>query len=79
MWEVWCCQWDVPGWKMRNYYSLMRFGGVTYALSAAMIYEGIHEEPFQTANGVFLVSWSEVGLVTFSPFPSCIPVFATER
>jgi non-lysosomal glucosylceramidase len=54
-------------------------GGVTYALSAAMIYEGMHEEAFQTANGVFLVSWSEFGLVTFSPFPSCIPVFATER
>jgi uncharacterized protein (DUF608 family) len=34
----------------------MRFGGVTYALSAAMIYEGMHEEAFQTANGVFLVS-----------------------
>lgn len=44
---------------MRHYYSLMRFGGVTYALSAAMIYEGMHEEAFQTANGVFHVSWSD--------------------
>ncbi|CAM6040928.1 unnamed protein product [Sphagnum compactum] len=41
--------------QMRHYYSLMRFGGVTYALSAAMIYEGMHET-FQTANGVLLVS-----------------------
>jgi hypothetical protein len=57
---------------MRHYYSLMRFGGVTYALSAAMIYEGMHEEAFQTANGVFLVSWSELGLVTFSLFLSIL-------
>ncbi|CAK9198079.1 unnamed protein product [Sphagnum troendelagicum] len=35
--------------------------GVTYALSAAMIHEGMHEQAFRAAEGVFLAGWSDLG------------------
>ncbi len=41
--------------------------GVTYALSAAMIHEGMHEQAFQAAEGVFLAGWSDLGWVTLTP------------
>uniref|UniRef100_A0A0D6QZ21 NLGase n=2 Tax=Araucaria cunninghamii TaxID=56994 RepID=A0A0D6QZ21_ARACU len=36
--------------------------GVTYAVAAAMIHEGMVEQAFKTAEGVFESSWSENGL-----------------
>ncbi|KAJ7564688.1 hypothetical protein O6H91_02G028700 [Diphasiastrum complanatum] len=37
------------------------WSGVTYGVAAAMIHEGMLEQAFQTAEGVFLASWSEQG------------------
>ncbi|KAJ6348753.1 hypothetical protein OIU77_006347 [Salix suchowensis] len=36
--------------------------GVTYALSASMIQEGMEEMAFQTAAGIYKAAWSEEGL-----------------
>ncbi|KAH9322345.1 hypothetical protein KI387_016984, partial [Taxus chinensis] len=36
--------------------------GVTYAVAAAMIHEGMEEQAFKTASGVFEAGWSEDGL-----------------
>ncbi|CAN6475527.1 unnamed protein product [Victoria cruziana] len=36
--------------------------GVTYALAATMIHEGMEEIAFKTAGGVYEASWSEEGL-----------------
>lgn len=36
--------------------------GVTYALSASMIQEGMEEMAFQTAVGIYKAAWSEEGL-----------------
>ncbi|CAL9242910.1 unnamed protein product [Arabidopsis halleri] len=38
------------------------WSGVTYALSATMIQEGLVEMAFQTASGVYEAAWSEAGL-----------------
>ncbi|KAL9813795.1 putative glucosylceramidase [Arabidopsis thaliana] len=38
------------------------WSGVTYALSATMIQEGLVEMAFQTASGVYEAAWSETGL-----------------
>ncbi|CAN8253546.1 unnamed protein product [Cochlearia groenlandica] len=38
------------------------WSGVTYALSATMIQEGLVEMAFQTASGVYEAAWSEDGL-----------------
>lgn len=35
--------------------------GVTYALAAAMIHEGMFEQAFRAAQGVFLAGWSDLG------------------
>lgn len=36
--------------------------GVTYAVAAAMIQEGMKEEAFRTAEGVYETAWSSEGL-----------------
>ncbi|BAA97011.1 unnamed protein product [Arabidopsis thaliana] len=38
------------------------WSGVTYALSATMIQEGLVEMAFQTASGIYEAAWSETGL-----------------
>ncbi|XP_010520789.1 PREDICTED: non-lysosomal glucosylceramidase [Tarenaya hassleriana] len=38
------------------------WSGVTYALAATMIHEGLEEMAFQTANGVYEAAWSQRGL-----------------
>lgn len=35
--------------------------GVTYALAAAMIHEGMLDQAFRAAEGVFLAGWSDLG------------------
>lgn len=35
--------------------------GVTYAAAAAMIHEGMNEQAFTAAEGVFLAGWSDLG------------------
>jgi non-lysosomal glucosylceramidase len=35
--------------------------GVTYAVAAAMIHEGMNEQAFTAAEGVFLAGWSDLG------------------
>jgi uncharacterized protein (DUF608 family) len=35
--------------------------GVTYAVAAAMIHEGMHEQAFRAAEGVFTAGWSDLG------------------
>ncbi|OVA14548.1 Glucosylceramidase [Macleaya cordata] len=38
------------------------WSGVTYAVSASMIHEGLDEMAFKTASGVYEASWSQEGL-----------------
>lgn len=40
--------------------------GVTYALAAAMIHEGMHDEAFRAAKGVFTAGWSDLGYTNTS-------------
>jgi non-lysosomal glucosylceramidase len=35
--------------------------GVTYVVAAAMIHEGMNEQAFTAAEGVFLAGWSDLG------------------
>jgi non-lysosomal glucosylceramidase len=43
--------------------------GTTYAVAAAMIYEGMFDEAFKTAEGVFRAGWSNEGF----GYVSCLP------
>lgn len=35
--------------------------GVTYSAAAAMMYEGLHDEAFKTAEGIYQAGWQEFG------------------
>ena len=38
------------------------WSGVTYAVAATMIHEGLVDMAFQTASGVYEAAWSQEGL-----------------
>lgn len=40
--------------------------GVTYSVAAAMIQEGLFDEAFRTAQGIYEAAWSQEGLGSVS-------------